>query len=130
MPALPPELIDGTICVLDIPTLRACALAGSLTRAPSQRILLRSLSLRVENETLSRPIRRAGLLENLIGALQLLQKSPQIAHYITQMKMQVLNVTILSMTYISLDALKHLLKPWFSNRALKARGEAALLPPV
>ncbi|KAJ7213405.1 hypothetical protein GGX14DRAFT_445075 [Mycena pura] len=91
MKALAPELIDSIVCGLDVPSLKACSLAGSLARAPCQRILLRSLSVRVADGPLryqpSRPV-------NHIAARDLLIQSPHVAHYITHLKVQFLSVTV------------------------------------
>ncbi|KAF8198904.1 hypothetical protein K438DRAFT_1966873 [Mycena galopus ATCC 62051] len=91
MEALALELIDSIVCGLDVPSLKACSLAGSLVRAPCQRILLRSLSVRVAGGPLryrpSRPV-------NHIAARDLLAQSPHVAHYITHLTVQFMTVTV------------------------------------
>ncbi|KAJ7651551.1 hypothetical protein DFH06DRAFT_1207352 [Mycena polygramma] len=72
------ELVDAIVCeVDDICSLKACALAGSVFRGRSQRILLQSLTL--------------DALPKVSGILTLLEESPHIAAYITGLKIEILN---------------------------------------
>ncbi|KAJ7866473.1 hypothetical protein B0H13DRAFT_2066707, partial [Mycena leptocephala] len=73
MSLLPQELLDTIVNkVYDMETLKNCSLAGSTLREPSQRILLRSLTLRQEPP-------------NYAAVYNLLEESPHIAHYITRL---------------------------------------------
>lgn len=124
MPAIPQELIDNIVCRLDIPSLKACALAGSLIRVASQRILLRSLTLRVSDGTSRRSQRPA----NHAAACELLSESPHIAHYITHLNVQLLNVCadpsavdILEEVFARLTSVRHCTLKAEPNQAI---GEA------
>ncbi|KAJ7438397.1 hypothetical protein B0H11DRAFT_2104985 [Mycena galericulata] len=70
MDSLPPELIDSILHeVEDTKTLKACAIVASAFREPSQRILLRSVTV-------------GGTRKNYQTVSDILQKSAHIASYI------------------------------------------------
>ncbi|KAF7347189.1 hypothetical protein MVEN_01473700 [Mycena venus] len=67
MTFVPQELVDAIVSEIDdVPSLKACALTGSVFRDPSQRILLRSLSLN----------------QDFRGSSTLLDESPHVNAYI------------------------------------------------
>ncbi|KAJ7239798.1 hypothetical protein B0H12DRAFT_1237516 [Mycena haematopus] len=74
MAPIPPELIRLIVFeVDDIPSLKACSLAGPIFREPSQRILLRSFRLSQSS--------------NFVGICTLLENSPHVAAYITRLEL-------------------------------------------
>ncbi|KAF7347160.1 hypothetical protein MVEN_01470500 [Mycena venus] len=76
MESLPQELVNAIVYEIDnCASLKACALAGSMFRQPSQRILLSSLTLR----------------RNFKGAHALLEKSPHVAAYVTRLSIRIEN---------------------------------------
>ncbi|KAJ7474999.1 hypothetical protein FB451DRAFT_1247243 [Mycena latifolia] len=82
MALLPQELVDAIIGELDdVKALKACSLVGSPMRNRSQRILLRSLTLK--NGRRGKPS-----LPNYSAVCALLAESPYISAYITQLKVE------------------------------------------
>ncbi|KAJ7870995.1 hypothetical protein B0H14DRAFT_2725201 [Mycena olivaceomarginata] len=76
---LPQELFDAIVQNIDDhPTLQSCALAGPQLRDPSQRILLQSVTLRGGGWVGNYPTERA-----------ILQHSPHIATYITDLNVYI-----------------------------------------
>ncbi|KAJ6457358.1 hypothetical protein C8R45DRAFT_1033470 [Mycena sanguinolenta] len=75
MEFVPQELVHAIVHEIDdISSLKACALASSIFRHPSQRILLSSLTLK----------------ENAQEAHSLLEESPRVASYVTRLSIRTL----------------------------------------
>ncbi|KAF7365066.1 hypothetical protein MVEN_00377800 [Mycena venus] len=83
MASIPQELVDAIVGkVADIPSLKACALAGSMFRETSQRTLLQSLRLTTSWKD-----------PDWSATCSLLEESPHIASYITHLTIEVLDDT-------------------------------------
>ncbi|KAJ7088076.1 hypothetical protein B0H15DRAFT_296797 [Mycena belliarum] len=93
-PRLPQELLNAVVDQAhDMDVLKACSLAGSVLRQPSQRILLRALTLRpmsCSSSEKSEP--------NIDAAYALLAESPHVASYAIILTVQLPHTTELPLT--------------------------------
>ncbi|KAJ7478946.1 hypothetical protein FB451DRAFT_1556724 [Mycena latifolia] len=79
-PSLPQELVEAVVAELDdVESLKACSLAGSQFRHGSQRILLRSLTVKTPLESVT---------PNYDAACTFLSEAPHVAGYITHLRIQ------------------------------------------
>lgn len=105
---VPQELVDAIVgAVKDFASLKACSLAAPSLLVPSQRILLRSLTLQSGHETMDP--------SNYSEAHTLLTKSPHIAEYVKNLEIRLPaqqkpleDVEILQRVLAKLEKVQHL----------------------
>lgn len=109
---LPQELLDKIVSNVDVVSLKACALTATALVAPSQRILLRSLTIGVSDGTPSSSLQHAR--HPVVPARRLIEDSPHIASYITRLNVELLTVIahsdalrILEEIFAALTNLRH-----------------------
>ncbi|KAF7303519.1 hypothetical protein MIND_00581100 [Mycena indigotica] len=88
-PLLPQELLNLVLYFAGIPTLKACALAGTQLREPSQRLLFAHFTLAVDID--SKP-RLSALLDALAGP-------PSVARHVRELEFRISRAVILDLVH-------------------------------